>query len=105
MEDSKGSERRVVLAKTVAQRWLENRVRPEYRFQVFRSASCDIKKLPSLLRSFRDQKIKIAGVSPLPDLGIQEEFDTISLWSSNREALLQLKNWFEERGLETTGMW
>jgi len=105
MADSKGSEKRVILAKTVAFRWLQDRVREEYRFQVFRSASCEIKKLPSLLRSFRDGKIKMAGVDPLPDLGIEESFDTISLWSSNREALLQLKDWFEERGMETTGMW
>lgn len=105
MNDLKGSERRVVLAKTVAQRWLQNHLHEEYRFQVFRSASCDIKKLPNLLRSFRDARVKISGVSPLPDLGIQEGFDAISLWSSNREALLQLKNWFEDRGMETTGMW
>jgi len=104
MTDKKPIERRVIMAKTVASRWLENRVREEHRLTILGCAKA-VNNLPNLLRSFRDGKVAMAGVEPLPDLGLQEEFDAISLWSSDRTALISLKDWCEKRGLETSGIW
>jgi hypothetical protein len=44
-------------------------------------------------------------VPTIPDLGIRENFDSVTLWSANREAMVALKDWFEKRGYETTGVW
>ena len=95
---------RVVLAKKVAERWICDNARSEYRLQVFGN-SLDIRKLPSLLRSFRDGSIRIAKSEPIKDLGIKEGFDSVTLWSSDRDGLKKLADWFESRGMETSGVW
>ncbi|MHC4780376.1 MAG: hypothetical protein ACYTFG_17540, partial [Planctomycetota bacterium] len=74
------AEKRVVMAKRVARRWLRRVAHAEYRFQVFLGAR-EVKNLPSLLRSFRDGKIAMEGVSRIPDLGVKESFDSLSVWS------------------------
>ena len=99
------TEHRVVMAKSIASRWVRERLKEEYRFSAYQCGSTDIKKLPSLLRSFRDGKIKMAGVDPLPDLGVEEKFDSVTVWSSDKDSLMTLQNWFEVRGVETSGMW
>jgi hypothetical protein len=98
------SEKRIVMVKRVAQRWIRRAAHAEYRFQVLFGAR-EIKNLPNLLRSFRDGKVAMEEVPRIPDLGIKEAFDSISVWSRDREALIQLKDWFEKRGFETTGVW
>lgn len=100
------SERRIIMAKNVAQRFIEDRLSAEYRLQVYGNSQ-DIKKLPGLLRSFRDGKINLTGLDTpyIEDLGIQENFDSIELWSTHREPLKKLASWFEKRGMETTGIW
>ena len=98
------TEKRVVMVKRVAARWIRRVARPEYRFQVLLGAR-EIKNLPGLLRSFRDGKIAMENVPVISDLGVKGSFDSVSVWSSNREALIKLKNWFEKRGFETTGVW
>jgi len=94
----------VVMARAVAHRWLEARLRPEHRVKVFYGAQ-DIRGLPSLLRSFRDGKIRLGTVQPIADLGIHEEFDHFIIWSSDHDGLLKLASWLETRGCETTGIW
>ena len=98
------SERRVVMAKTLATRWLTARLRPEYRLKVYLGAY-QIRGLPALLRSFRNGTLKIGSVDPIPDLGILEDFDHFMVWSSDKEGLQALQKWFEKRGCETTGIW
>ena len=100
----KVSERRVVMAKAVARRWITARASSEYRLQVFYGTR-EIKGLPGLLRSFRDGRIRIGNIAPILDMGIQEAFDSFTIWSSDREGVIHLKDWFEERGFETTGIW
>jgi len=100
---AKPSERRVVMAKSVAKRFLEAEVRAEYRLKVYHGH--EIKNLAGLLRSFRDRKIAMAGVSPIPDLGIKEDYDSIEFWSGNRTALKTLEKWFLKRSYLTTGLW
>lgn len=101
---TKASERKIVMAKLVAARWLEARTHSEYRLKVYYGPR-EIKNLPGLLRSFRDAKLRIGSVEPIQDLGLREEFDHIEMWSSDRAKLAQLCAWFEERGLETSGVW
>jgi len=101
---SEKTEKRVVMPKTVARRWVARVAHAEYRFKVL-LGSVEIRNLPGLLRSFRDRRVAMAGVTPLPDLGIKESFDAIEVWSSNHEGLVRLKDWFEKRGFETTGVW
>ncbi|MDB4278176.1 hypothetical protein N9917_01100 [Deltaproteobacteria bacterium] len=96
--------RRVVMAKDVAASWLEKRAKAEYRLTVYYGAR-EVRNLPGLVRSLRDNRLKMAGVSPLPDLGIAEAFDSFTVWSQDRVALITLKDWFEKRDIETSGVW
>jgi len=97
-------EKRVVMARTVALKWIQKQAQAEYRFKVLYGAK-QIKNLPNLLRSLRDGKIAMEGVQTIPDLGIKESFDSIEVWSKNRKGLKYLQDWFEKRGFETTGVW
>jgi len=96
------SARRIVMSKSVARQWLIKQARPEYRIKVFNPNARDY---PSVLRAFRDERLRMAGVSPLPDLGVREDFGGFYVWSSDREALATLQGWFEKRGLETSWIW
>lgn len=96
--------KRVVMEKRVAGRWIRRMVQPEYRVKVWHGAR-DMRNLPNLLRSFRDGKVALEDTQRISDLGIKESFDSVELWSRNRKALIRLKDWFEKRGLETTGIW
>jgi len=102
--DKTASGHRVVMAKVVAQRWLEARAKPEYRLKVYYAAK-EIRGLPALLRSFRDGKLKVGSIDPIPDLGVKEGFDHFLIWSSDRSGLVNLRKWFEDRGCETSGIW
>lgn len=104
MDEDKASIKRVVMAKLVARRWLAGQATTEYRFDVLYGAR-EIKHLPSLLRSFRDRRVAMEGLTSIPDLGVKEGFDSISLWSADRVGLIALKDWFERRGFETSGIW
>jgi len=101
---NKPSARRVVMTKKVARQWLLKKANPEYRFRVFNPLAKDY---PSVLRSFRDGKLKLANgdVAPIPDLGVKEDFESFTVWSSDREALKTLEQWFSKRGLETNWIW
>ena len=100
---SKPSERRVVMAKNVAREWLETRARPEYRFRVYHNA--DLSPYANLLRSFRDNRFKLAGVSQIPDLGLREMAGGLTVWSSDWKALMTLKTFFEKKGMDTSWIW
>lgn len=93
------------MAKSVARKWLTKHARTEYRLSIYSGASGKVRNLPSLLKSFRDGKIKMGSVIPIGDLGIKEGFDNLVVWSSNREALVSLENWLNERSIETSGIW
>ena len=101
---SKPQQRRVIMAKRIAKRWIRKVAHAEHRFDVLLGAK-EIRNLPNLLRSMRDGKVVLEGVPRVASLGIAENFDTLTLWSENREAMVALKNWFEKRGFETTGIW
>lgn len=98
----KPSARRVVMTKSVARTWLLKQATPEYRFRIFNPAAKDY---ASVLRSFRDGKIAMQDVSAIPDLGVKEDFEGFYVWSSDREALKTLEQWFSKRGLETNWIW
>lgn len=97
-------ERRVVMARRVAAKWIARTARAEYRFDVLSGAAA-LRQIPNTLRSFRDGKVSFASIPQIPDLGIQEHGDILTLWSRDRIAILALKDWFEARGFETTGVW
>lgn len=97
-------EKRVLMARRVAARWLARVAQAEYRFDVLYGSS-EIRNLPNLLRSFRDGKLAMEGVPRVQNLGIRDSADALSLWSNDREGMLALKEWFEKRGYETTGIW
>jgi len=100
------SESRVVMAKLVAQKWLQNVATPEYRMSVFYGFDAKkAKMLPSLLRAFRDGRVKVGSLTAIPDLGIQEESESLHLWSGDRQGMVGLQSWLEKHGYETTGMW
>lgn len=105
---SKPCKKRIVMAKGVAERWLKSHSAPEYRITVYESGtSKPIRNISNLLRSFRDGKARIAGISPIPDLGIgrEESAGTLTIWSSNHSELVKLDKWLTARGFLSTGIW
>jgi hypothetical protein len=98
------SERRIVMARKLALQWLEAHARPEHRLTVFYVGK-EARGMPGLLRSFRDAKLRIGTVDPIPDLGVQEDFDSVTVWSTDRDAMVRLATWFEQHGYDTTGVW
>ena len=99
------STHRVLMAKRVADKWLSVHSSPEYRLVVYRLAAREPRHLPSLLRSFRDGKIKIGSASSISDLGIKAEFDSITLRSRDQEALGRLEQALQKLGCETSGVY
>lgn len=104
MPDIVGSDKKVVMARNVAWRWIRKVAKAEYRLRVLYGA-VEYKNLPNLLRAFRDGKVAMKGLVPLPDMGLKEDFDGFEVWSSDKEALSTLNVWLEGRGFETTGVW
>lgn len=100
---AKPSERRIIMARMVASEWLSSRARAEYRIRVYYNQ--DLGNYVNLLRGFRDGQVKIAGVQPIPDLGIQHENGSLTVWSSDHNALASLKVFFEKKGMETSWIW
>jgi len=98
MKESK----RIIMAKRIARTWLRKNGSLEFRIRIY---SPNRRDYPSLLRSFRDQKIKLAGTDPIPDLGVKEGSDGFEIWSSNVDSLRKLKTYFEKRGMETSWIW
>ena len=101
---SQENEKRVVMARRVARKWVRRLATAEYRFSVLYGVR-DHRYIAGLLRSQRDGKISMESVPTVADLGIRENFDSLTLWSADRTAMLALQGWFEKRGFETTGVW
>lgn len=104
MRDKTPSVRRVLMAKRVARNWLRDHAEPEYRLTVYRGASRESRNLPGLLRSFRDGRIKFGNTDRVPDLGIKVAFDSITVWSKDKERLQGLEAALQKMGCETTGV-
>ena len=101
----KPSEKIVIMAKDIAKQWLRKRVTDEYRLKIYSTQTVDFQPLPGLLKSLREGKVKLGSVTQIKDLGVDVGFDYISIWSSERETLIELKDWLEKRGFETSGVW
>jgi hypothetical protein len=95
---------RVAMAKRVAAKWLEERVRPEYRIAVL-DISFGVRNLPSYLKAFRDGRARIANVDRIADLGIDVKGPRMDLWSTDREGIVALEKWLSKTGCDTTGIW
>ena len=93
------------MARRLAKRWVMQKAQPEFRLTVYRSAARELRNLPDLLKSFRDGKIRIAGIDAIPDLGVVAGFDHCEIWTSDRDKLKKLDAWFQRSGCETTGVW
>lgn len=103
------SEVRIALAHTVANRWLNEVSRKEYRFSVFPGSGkteMDMRLLAGSLRFWRDGKARIAAVASISDLGVKESTsNSIEVWASDCDALRKLASWMESRGFETNFIW
>ena len=97
-------EKRIVMAKRVATRWVTAHAAAHHRLTAYIGAENTI-NIPASLRAFRNGTLKLASVPPIPDLGIQVGFDHIVAWSKDREAMLALEQWLQARGCETIGVW
>lgn len=97
-------DKRVLMTKRVAERWLRAVSFPEYRIRVLYGAR-EIRNLTNLLHSFRDGRVAMRGVPRVADLGVKQGFDGLELWSRDHDGLQALGEWFEKRGFETTGIW
>jgi len=104
MSNKHPSTRRVAMAKRLASKWISAHSSPEYRLTIYRG-SAKTSNLPALLRSFRDGKLRIATATPVPDLGIQPEFDHVVVRSSDYDALNTLDVAVRKLGCETSGVY
>jgi hypothetical protein len=101
---------RVVMARSVADRWLRGHTRSEYRFTVFGFQSpAKAKRFASSLRSIRDRQLRVSShpthLPVIADLGVKEKGDAVELWSSNVEALRKIARWAESAGMNTDFIW
>jgi hypothetical protein len=95
--------RRVVMARSVAERWLEDVSHPEYRLTVYLPGN-DARNVPALMQGLKEGRIRVAGLTTPKDFGVAEAFDAITMWSSDGEAIKKLAKWFDDRDYETTGV-
>ena len=95
--------KRVVMAKRVAERWVESHSETQYRMAIHLPSDSNL-NFPLILRAFRNSKVRLASVPPISDLGMDVGFDNIVVWSKNRMALLALESWLQARGCETIGV-
>lgn len=94
------------MAHNVARRWLFEHASPEFRLRVFTGSERVSHFQRSNLHKFRNGCAGLfPGVDPIPDLGIQTNGDSLYFWSRNRKAIMQLMNYYERQGFETTGIW
>lgn len=99
------SERRIVMAKLVARKWLTKEAHAEYRFTAYNADPRLLRTLPSLMRAFRDGRTKLGSLQTISDLGVKDGGDGVTLWSSDATKLAALQGWLEKRGYDTTGVW
>ena len=100
------SHQRVAMAKAGASRCVSDISRGEYRFSMFGfGTSGESRKFSSLLKSWRDGKVRVASLSPIPDLGVKDMGDHVEVWSSDQIGLAKLSKWVESRGLDSTFIW
>ena len=97
-------EKRIVMAKVLAERWLREHAAPEYRLTVYCTGD-EMVRVPSLLRAFRNGKTKLASVRLDGNLGLNVGFDHVIVWGTSRVMMAGLDKWFRDRGYETTGVW
>ena len=81
---SEKKEHRVLMTKRLARRWVLQHITPESRITVYYGADVSI---------------------TMPDLGVKERFDAFEVWSSDKESMVVLNKWLEDRGFQTSGVW
>jgi len=103
---------RIVMAKAVADRWLQGLSRSEYRFTIFGFQNLvKARKFASMLRSLRDSGRREASedgthrIPKIADLGVKESGDGVVVWSADVEGLRGLSKWAEAAGLNTDFIW
>jgi hypothetical protein len=95
---------RVLWARNLADRWVSDKSRREVRVTVYINDK-PVRRIVDTLKGFRDGRLTIGSVPMITDLGILEGFDSVTIWSADRDNLLKLVNWFESNGYETSGVW
>ena len=90
------------MARKLAKKWVTAHALPRYKVTVL--CNRDPGQITSLLSSWRDGKLKFAGLDPISDLGIKAEFDFFEIWSSKRSAMEELVSVLEKKGFETSGV-
>ena len=98
------SERRIVMAKLVARKWLAKNASTEYRLTAYHSDNRLLSRLASLMRSFRDGRIRLGSLAVISDLGVREEGDGVTIWASDPDKMAALQGWLEKKGYDTTGV-
>lgn len=96
-------EKQVFMSKAVAHRWLKKEASAYYQVTIFTQQKHP-RIIANLLRSSRDDKLRVNNMEPIKDLGVKESFDGVTLWSRNQDKLTKLATWFESKGYDTTGV-
>lgn len=104
------SEVRIAMARHLADRWLLDNSREEYRFSAMAGSGkteLDMRLLVGSLRSWRDGRSRIGSMNSISDLGVREitGTNTVEVWSSDCDGLRKLSSWMEARGFETNFIW
>ena len=95
---------KTLMTKKLAGAWLRKISSVEHRVDIIWGPR-GIGQLGGTLRAFRDKRVAFTNAPCVPDLGVKELPDKISLWSADREKLAALNAWLERRGYETSGVW
>lgn len=99
-------QRRIAMSQEIAQQWLEARVTPEYRLEAHPPIHGAIRDLPTILRAWRDNRMRVAKTTSPLDLGVRIlGSGALVVWSSDYPKMKVLANWLTRRGYEVDGVW
>ncbi len=96
--------RRILMAKKLARKWLEENSSAEYRLTIYENVERGGINLPSILRSLRTKRSRWASVGPIPDLTVKVGFDFVVVRSSDESSIVQLDGFLRSQGYETFGV-
>lgn len=94
--------RKIVMARNIAAKYLRSAAIPEFRLTILLNGT-DTRNVQGMITGLRDGRIRIGGV-PLSAFEVRENFDSISVWSSDESSICKVAAWFEFRGFETSGV-
>lgn len=95
--------RRIIMARKVAESWINKRIKEEYRIKIFENGF----DMFGFLKSVKSGNVKFSsvGFDEINDLNFVQGFDFVEVWSSDGNGIKKFSNWLTKNGFDHTGIW